>query len=157
MSCATLDIARVRDGLHLIDLEKGPVFRVTEPVAVVPCYPDSFGRWTNYFTDDRSLDRILSHGSRADGIDMIPLGHDIGVGVIPLSLIDVAPLSAWTVPDRAPGCVPWATLEVAWSRIVPSYWAIRSYSESDNPDAFWCHAWPPGVSFGEIVSWEFWT
>lgn len=148
---ADLAVREITVGFHLLDLDEHVhVFRVREPVAVVPIYHTRFGPWTNRSTYREHLDASIQ--CDASAWRLIDL-ESCSVGICPLSLFDA------TSHDPFPGAVNEKNTRAAWGRITPGFWLIDAYVVYGDDDAR-CPRLrvPEGVVVSErSVRWELWT
>lgn len=151
MGSGHISLARVVEGHHLIDLKQHPIFKVVEPVAILPILSYKLGRYS-----------VLEVPM---GYSFLPESPIIGLPLndpAPFFAIGVMSLDSFRRQEKGnffPGCVFEKPTLAAWEKITPGFWAVVIYNtrgkwENDH----WSWQCPDGLVLSpETVNWEIWT
>lgn len=151
-----IEVARVVEGHEQIDFtDPGQhVFRVREPVAVLPVFAESIAPWsphqhTNFRSFSETVDAWL--GASAGGPQQfVRLGEVFAILVVPR--IGVKNLNVQT---KGLGGISMGELTPAWDRLVNGFWCVLRYHDDVGADF---SARPPdGVKLDVPVTWRIWT
>jgi len=156
-----IEIAQIADGLDLLNMDEHPVFKVTEPVCVLPAFPRSFGDWTNFDLYQRELQNYLEFTGEC-WMRVLLDDHKPAFGICVVAQKVVKQCftklwQSWEHDRNVPGAVSWKEVYRAWNKITPGCWAVTEYYDVGGFDVTWRFVLPVGCQSAEPVKWRFWT
>jgi hypothetical protein len=124
-----ITMTRIDRGHEQLELSECPeIFRVRNPVILVPYYLREFGKkLVSAYVPDKEINHMLLYNPNPDVVAVPLPGLDWGPAVIPMELISQEKYEMWKI-NGGPGAIPVAELAPSWSAIVPGYWCVtRAY------------------------------